>query len=188
MMMNGACGQIDVLALLLVALLAVRRWARRACRRCGTIDRRKWGFCPRCGWPRCGGEGPVAEAATTETVTVAPLTGGPIPVLPTELLRRGWCREPALDEAGGEVSPTSAMAVAWSISGACDRAFEPHSAAWRAWRQGLEDSLRERYGGVSACVWNQHPSRRRATVLAVAEEVKRRIGLARGRPKGSSDR
>jgi len=55
----------------------------------------------------------------------------------------------------------------------------------------LEDILAERYGGVSPHTWNRHPSRRRATVLAVAEEVERRANLARdggrGAPKGDSD-
>jgi hypothetical protein len=193
-MMNGGCGQLDVLMLLVAALLVVaaatRRRALCVCRRCGTVDqgKRKWRFCARCGSPRSGSDGPVAAPPKTITATVPPLTGEQIPILPSELLRRAWCREPALDDAGCEVSPTSATAVAWSIWGACDRAFEPHSRLWRAWRQELENILRSQYGGVSAHVWNRHPSRRRETVLAVAASIEQRIGISRdggrGAPRG----
>lgn len=183
-MMDGACGQIDVLALLLAALLAVaafvRDLARRSCRRCGAIDRRAWSYCPRCGSPR--GESAKAGATPpgTKAVTAPPLSGGLIPVLPSELLRRrGWCREAALDASGDEVFPTDESAAKWSIWGACDKAFEPHTRLWRVWRKGLDDILAERYGGVSPHVWNRHPARRYATVVAVAEEVERRIGIAR---------
>jgi hypothetical protein len=192
-MMDGACGRIDVLVLLLAAVRAVaafvRRLARPACGRCGVTDRRAWRFCPRCGSPRGDGHGIAAAPAKTRAMTTPLATNEPIPALPSELLRRGWRRgEEALSDSGYEVAPTSPAAVAWSVTGACDRAFEPHSAPWRAWRQELETILRERYGGVSARTWNRHPSRRRATVLAVAEEIERRIGISRdgGRaaPKG----
>lgn len=194
-MPDGLWGQLSILVPLLAALLAVAaavwRSEWRACRRCGAADHRAWRFCPNCGLPRGDGHETVATLAGTKTVTAPLLAGGLVPILPSDLLRRGWCREEALSDSGYEVSPTSPAAVAWSISGACDRAFEPHTRPWRAWRKGLEDILRERYGGVSARLWNRHPARRRATVLAIAEEVERRAGLARdggrGAPKGASD-
>lgn len=194
-MPDGLWRQLSILAPLLAALLAVAtavwRLARRACQRCGAVDHRAWRFCPKCGWPRGGGGGSGAAPPGTKLATVPLLTSGLMLVRPSELLRRGWCREEAVSDSGYEVSPTSPAAVAWSVTGACDRAFEPHSAPWRAWRQGLETILRERYGGVSPHTWNRHPARRRATVLAVAEEVERRAGLARdggsGALKGASD-
>ena len=166
----------------LLAVAAVVRRSLRACRRCGAVDRhrRAWVCCPRCGSPRGDGDKARAKPPGTIAVMAPPLAGGPIPVLPSELLRRrGWCREAALDASGYEVFPTDETAAKWSIWGACDKAFEPHTRLWRAWRKGLDDILAERYGGASPHVWNRHPARRYATIVAVAEEVERRIGLAR---------
>jgi len=104
-MPDGLCGQLDALLCLPVALLAVaaavRRSRRRVCRMCRAAtdrDRRAWLFCARCGVPRGGGDKTGAKPPGTKAVTAPPLSGGPIPVLPSELLRRrGWCREAALD-------------------------------------------------------------------------------------------
>lgn len=123
-----------------VAVLAAVAAARRVCRRCGAVDRRGWVFCPRCGSPR------RESAKAAKAGAAPPLTGGPIPVLPSELLRRGWCREAALDDCGDEVLPTDGTAAKWSIWGACDKAFEPHSHLWRAFRKHLDDILSERSG------------------------------------------
>ena len=186
-MPDGLCGQLDALLCLPVALLAVaavvRRSRRRVCRMCRATtdrDRRAWRFCRSCGAPRNESDKAGANPPGTKAVTAPPLAGGPILVLPSELLRRrGWCREAALDASGYEVFPTDETAAKWSVWGACDKAFEPHTRLWRAWRKGLDDILAERYGGASPHVWNRHPARRYATVVAVAEEVERRIGIAR---------
>ena len=166
-----------------VALLAVAaaRWlTRRVCWRCGAIDRRAWAYCHRCGLPRGGGDEAGATPPGTRTATIPPVTTDePIHILPSELLRRGWCREPALNDRGCEVDPGAETAVAWSVWGACDRAFEAHSRLWRAYRKGLDGVMAERYGGVSARVWNRHRARRKRSVVEVAQEVERRIGIAR---------
>ncbi len=106
------------------------------------------------------------------------LDGEPLPVVPSQLLQKGWCRpEEAIDAGGCEVLASDESSVAWSMLGACDRAFEPHSAPWRAFRQGLSDILAQRYGGVSPGEWNDHPSRKHGTVVDVAREIERRAGL-----------
>jgi len=186
-MPDSACGPLDALLILLVALLAVaavvRRWSR-ACRRCGAVDghRRAWAHCPRCGTPRHGGHKAGAKPPGTKTATIPVMTTDePIPVLPSELLRRGWRRdEAALDDCGHEVAPNDERAVAWSLLGACDSVWEPHSARWRAWRKALDEIMAERYGGVSPRVWARHPARRHQSVVALAQEVERRMGLASG--------
>lgn len=183
-MPDGVCGPLDALLILLVALLAVaaavRRSRRRVCRMCkAATDRRAWRFCRSCGAPRNESDKAGAKPPGAKTVAVSPLTGERLATLPSQLLRRGWRRdEEALDDCGHEVAANDERAVAWSLLGACDRAFEPHSRPWRAWRQGLDDILRERCGGVSARVWARHPARRHQSVVALAQEVERRMGLA----------
>jgi len=182
-MPDSACGPLDASLILLVALLAVvgaRGLARRACRKCGAfVDRRAWRFCAKCGSPRGESDRAGAPPSGTKVVAAPPLSGGPIPVLPSELLRRGWCREAALDDCGYEVFPTDGTAAKWSIWGACDMAFEPHSHLWRAFRKHLDDILSEQFGAVSVYEFNSHPARHHATVLAVASEAERRAGMAR---------
>jgi len=181
-MPDSACGPLDALLILLVvAVVGARGLARRACRKCGASfdSRRACQFCARCGAPRGGGKA-GATPPGTKAITAPPLSGGLIPVLPSELLRRrGWCREAALDASGDEVFPTDESAAKWSIWGACDKAFEPHSHLWRAFRKHLDDILSERFGAVSVYEFNSHPARHYATVLAVASEAERRAGIAR---------
>jgi len=181
-MPDSACGPLDALLILLVALLAVvraRRLARRrACRKCGAFDsRRAWQFCARCGAPRGGGEA-GATPPGTKAATAPPLAGGPI-ALPSDFLRRGWSREPALNDCGCEVDPCAETAVAWSILGACDRAFSAYSAPWRAWRKALGEIMAEQFGGVSAVRWARHRTRRHHSVVELAQAVETRAGLAR---------
>lgn len=185
-MPDGLCAQLDALLCLPVALLAVAAVVRRslrACRNCGAVDchRRAWVFCPRCGSPRGETYKDRAPPPGTKTATI-PLvtTDEPIPVLPSDLLRRGWRRdEAALDDCGHEVAPNDEHAVAWSLLGACDSAWEPHSARWRAWRKALDEIMAERYGGVSPRVWARHPARRHQIVVELAQEIERRLGIAR---------
>jgi len=182
-MLDGPVDQhVAVGVLMLTALLALVAVVRRlagctARRRGGAVEDRAWDYCPVCGWPRRSDAGPVAAPAETGGATTHPLEGEQIAVLPSVLLRRGWCREAALDAEGHEVLPSDERSVAWSIWGACDRAFEPHSSPWLAFLKHLKGILSERYGGVSAREWNRHPSRRHEIVVAVAEEIEQRMGF-----------
>lgn len=181
-MPDNACGPLDAVLILLVALLAVvraRRLARRrVCRMCrATTDRRAWLFCRNCGSPRNESDKAGATPPGTKVVTAPPLAGGPI-ALPSDFLRRGWSREPALNDCGCEVDPCAETAVAWSILGACDRAFPAYSAPWRAWRKSLGEIMAEQFGGVSAVRWARHRTRRHHSVVELAQAVETRAGLA----------
>ena len=127
-----------LLALFLVAgTIVVAATTVRACRRRGRLENRAWTYCPRCGTRRPDDEKDI-------TMTTA-LDGEPLPVVPSQLLQKGWCRpEDAINAQGWEVLASDESSVAWSILGACDRAFEPHSAPWRAFRRGLRDILEQR--------------------------------------------
>ena len=105
-----------VLALSLAAgTIAVAAAATRAVRRHGPLESRAWTYCPRCGTRRPDdGEGGAMASA---------LDGEPTPVVPSQLLQKGWCRpEDAIDAGGCEVLASDESSVAWSVLGACDKA------------------------------------------------------------------
>ena len=160
-----------ILALSLAAgVIVVAATTVRAVRRNTPLENRAWTYCPRCGTRRPDDGDVVAMASAPDSE--------PLPVVPSQLLQKGWCRpEDAINAQGWEVLASDESSVAWSVLGACDRAFEPHSTPWRAFRRGLGDVLARRYGGVSPGEWNDHPSREHETVVALAQEIERRAGL-----------
>lgn len=87
-------------ALCVLALIARPLMRRRSIAPLNDSEERAWSYCPRCGWPR-GGEGHMDR--TTDTYR-----------LPSALLRRGWCREPAVDADGRVVLPNHPSAVAFT--------------------------------------------------------------------------
>ena len=177
-MMNGACGQIDVLALVLAALLAVvvavRRSAPRSCPQCAATDRRAWRFCATCGWPmwpktplivRGVFAGPAAEviAPTSSKLALDPRS-------PVSRLRIGWCQgAPARDRRGRAVFARESIAVSWSLLGAFAASFDSGTPEWTAYLRRISQVL------GAPCVsarwmaeWNDNPSRTQAEVVAAA--------------------
>ncbi len=161
-----------------VAWLRIRRAA--ACRP-HTVERRVWTYCPRCGWPRPGdGSGPPPDSLARPVrgaIMVEQARTTVANPLPSALLRRGWTRHAALDAEGRIVTPCYSSATAFSIWGAGNRAFNPGGETWREWVAHLTDVLTERYGGMSVQRWNRDADRTHAEVVAVAEEIERRMGL-----------
>ena len=168
-----------LVASLLAVSLIVAVAARRLMRRCNAASRndievRPWSYCPRCGLPR-GGQDDMDQ--TTETRC-----------LPSALLRRGWCREPALDADGRIVLPGDPAAVAWSLWGAMNRSFDPGSSEWRMCFEHLDCVLRTHHGDTIGCSrmtvqrWNREPSRTKAEVVGAAMEVERLMGLTAPAP------
>jgi hypothetical protein len=164
---------------LVVSLLAVSFIvavaARRLMRRCNTASRddievRAWSYCPKCGTAR------GREVDTSQT--------GETGRLPSALLRRGWCREPALDADGRIVLPNDPAAVAWSLWGAVNRSFEAGSLEWQELFAHLDRALRTRYGDtiggrpMTVQRWNRDPSRTKTEVVGVMLDVERLMGLA----------
>jgi len=82
-----------------------------------------------------------------------------------------------MDAEGRIVTPCHSSALAYSIWGAADAAFEPDSEPWREWFRHLTDILAERYSGVSVQRWNRDVGRTHSEVVAVAEEIELRMGL-----------
>jgi hypothetical protein len=186
-MMNGACGQIDVLALVLAALLAVvvavRRSAPRSCPQCAATDRRAWRFCATCGWPmwpktplivRGVFAGPAAEVIAPASSKLAL-----DPRSPVSRLRVGWCQGAmARDSRGRAVFPRQSIAVSWSLSGAIAASLDASTPEWTAYLRSVSRIL------DAPCVsarwlaeWNDDPSRTQAEVVAAAaaaEEAGRR--------------
>ena len=134
------------------------------------VEVRAWSYCPKCGTAR-GREGDMSQTGETGR-------------LPSALLQRGWCREPALDAEGRVVLPGDPTAVAWSFWGAVNRSFQVGSLEWRAWFEHSTRVLRTRYGDtiggrpMTVQRWNRDPSRTKAEVVAVATEVERLMGSA----------
>ena len=177
-MMNGACGQIDVLALVLAALLAVvvavRRSAPRSCPQCAATDRRAWRFCATCGWPmwpktprivRGVFAGPAAEAIAPASSKLAFDPGSP-----ASRLRIGWCQgELARDCAGRAVFPRQSVAVSWSLSGAIAASLDCGTPEWTAYFKRLSRVLGAPCGSARwMAEWNDDPSRTQAEVVAAA--------------------
>jgi len=173
-MLDGLSLALSMVASAVVVAATVRWLTIRTVRRRGSLENRAWTFCPRCGTRRLDDREVVAASGEKGVTTTSTREG----ILPSAFLQKGWCRpEAALDAGGCEVLASNESSVAWSILGACDRAFEPHSAPWRAFQQELHDILAQRYGGVSPREWNDHASRTHETVVEVAREVERQAGL-----------
>lgn len=159
-----------IAALSVMALLARRMIRRRYTARRSEMEVRAWSYCPKCGWPR-GRQDAMDQSGDTRC-------------LPSELLRRGWCREPALDADGRVVFPNDPTAVAWSIWGAMSRAFDSGSFLWKTSTEHLHRVLQIRYGGtvgdrpITTLRWNRSHSTTKGEVVGVAMEVERMMGLA----------
>ncbi len=185
---EGLSTRHTVVALSLLALfttLAVVVWLSRRAAACRphAVERRAWTFCPKCGWPRPTGDSasspvpparPVRDAFVTKRATALEVNP-----LPSELLRRGWTRAAAVDAEGRIVTPCQPAAVAWSIWGALNRAYQPGSDAWQAAFRHLADIIAERAGGcsVSPQLWNRAAGRTHSEILSVSDEIQRRMGL-----------
>ena len=155
--------------LLVVAFLARRLFRRRDLASERELEVRAWSYCPKCGWPR-GVQDKLDQAIET--------------CLPSALLRRGWCREPALDADGRIVLPGDSAAVAWSLWGAGNHAFDPGSSQWQAWIEHLDTVLRTRFGDtidgrpMTVQRWNKASSRTSRSAIKIAMEVEHLMGLA----------
>ncbi len=157
----------SVAALIILAAVAWRSRRAAACRpraRAGwpKVEDRAWTFCPNCGHPR-------PEAGDALQASDSPL--------PSDLLRQGWTRSPALDRDGRVVLPSDERAVAWSLWGAGNSALEAGSPRWSAWTSAVTEILAERHGGMGIQAFNQHPSRTTGEIVALAREAEIRAGL-----------
>ena len=166
----------------LIALAAVAWWCSRRAAACRphTVERRAWRFCGRCGWPRPdSGSTPLATRPIRDAITVAGTSTADTRLLPSTLLRRGWTRAAAVDAEGRIVTPCDPTAVAWSIWGALNRAFQPGSGAWQAAFRHLADLIAEHEGGctVSPQLWNRAAGRTHSEILSVSDEIQRRLWL-----------
>ena len=176
--MMDACGQIDVLALLLVVLLlavaaAIRRSAPRACPRCGAMDRRPCRYCARCGAPRCGsprGGGDESVAEVAKAIAPASSKVALDPRSPASRLRVGWCQGAnARDCAGHAVFPRQSVAASWSLSGAIAASLDCGTPEWTAYFKRLSRVLGAPSGSARwLAEWNDDPSRTQADVVAAA--------------------
>ncbi|MFQ5415380.1 MAG: hypothetical protein ACE5E6_13065 [Phycisphaerae bacterium] len=154
-------------SLAVLVTLAAVAWSslrRAAACRPHAIERRAWTYCPQCGHPR-------PEAGDALQTPVSPL--------PSDLLRRGWTRSPALDRDGRVVFPSDerAVIVAWSLWGV-GNALEAGSPCWSAWIGAVTDILAECHGGMSVTAFNRHPGTSRSQVIEVAREAEMRAGLS----------
>jgi len=150
----------------LTTLAAVAWWCSRRAAACRphAVEHRAWTFCPQCGWPR-------PEAGDASQAPDSPL--------PSDLLRKGWTRSPALDRDGRVVLPSDERAdiVAWSLWGA-GNALDAGSPRWSAWLGAVADILTERHDGLSVTAFNRHPGTSRLQVIEVAREAESRAGLS----------
>ena len=170
--MRSALAVILIATFFVIACLA-RRWSSRRNKAPeNEIEMRAWSYCPKCGWPRGRHE------AVEQTVNT---------YLPSALLSRGWCREPALDAEGRIVLPGDCAAVAWSLWGAGNHAFDPGSFRWKMWIEHLDTVLRTRFGDtiegrpMTVQRWNKAASRTSKSVVKIAMEVEHSMGLAMSR-------
>ena len=167
--MRSALAVILIATFFVIACLA-RRWSSRRNKAPeNEIEMRAWSYCPKCGWSR-GRQETVDQRIDT--------------YLPSALLRQGWCREPALDAEGRIVLPGDSAAVAWSLWGAGNHAFDPGSLQWQAWIEHLDTVLRARFGDtiddrpMTVQRWNKASSRTRNSAINLAMEVEHLMGLA----------
>ena len=169
-MIGGLPAQQFVVVLSVLALftiLAAVAWLSFRCAaacRPHVVEHRPWTFCPKCGHPR-------PEAGDASQAPDSPL--------PSDLLRQGWTRSPALDRDGRIVFPSDERAdiVAWSLWGA-GNALTAGSPRWSMWIGAVADILAERHGRMSVAAFNRHPDTSRSQVIEVACEAERRAGLS----------
>ena len=173
--MMDACGQIDVLALLIVVLLlavaaAIRRSAPRACPRCGAMDRRPRRYCARCGLPMCGSPRGGGAESVAEAIAPASSKVAFDPRSPASRLRIGWCQGAlARDHWGRAVFPRESIAVSWSLLGAFAASFDAGTPEWTAYFKRLSRVLGAPSGSARwLAEWNDDPTRTQAEVVAAA--------------------
>ena len=97
-------------------------------------------------------------------------------LLPSELLRRGWCQGAfAMNAANQPTTWSNPKAVAWCFEGAllaATGATEITPLLTRA------SAIARRLGGFGAMVvWNDAPERTQAEVVALMEQVEKELGL-----------
>ncbi len=123
-----------------IAMAAVAWWRFRYAAACRphTVEHRAWTFCPQCGWAR-----PDTSDATR-------LPESP---LPSDMLRRGWTRSPALDRHGRLVlaSDERAVIAAWSLWRAGSSALEAGSPLSRSISSLRPAMISARDTGNSTC-------------------------------------
>lgn len=107
--------------------------------------------------------------------------------LPSELLKAGWSRDHTAETADGRsVCSDDPAAVAWNISGAVTLALGAFNDPWHKYFKELAKLLQERnldFGtgaerDALVYLWNRRTSGQKE-VIAIAEEVERRLGLVR---------
>ncbi len=168
------------MALAMVAWLLTRRAA--TCRPLA-VEHRAWTYCPVCGRPRPTDSSVTPPKPQGRPIRDAVITQVPALVndnpSPSDLLRQGWTRAAALDKDGRIVTPCNPSAVAWSIWGAVNLAYEPGGDVWKASVRHLADIITEIEGGraVSVQQWNRAVNRTHREILSVADEVQRRLGF-----------
>lgn len=105
--------------------------------------------------------------------------------LPSELLRAGWSRNyTAETKDGRSVCSDAPDAVAWSLSGAVNQTLGVFSDQWQAYFKELGKLLAARMttelrGDALVYRWNRQVATDQDAVVALAEEVEQRLGLAR---------
>ena len=151
-------------ALIVLAAVAWWRVRRAAACRPHIEEHRLWTFCPKCGHRR-------PDASYTMRL--------PDSLLPSDLLRQGWTRSPALDRDGRVVLPSDerAVIVAWSLWGAGITALDAGSPRWVAWNRSVTDILAKHHGGMSITAFNRHSGTSRTQVIELARDAERRAGL-----------
>lgn len=93
---------------------------------------------------------------------------------PSDYLKKGWCQlAPARDAEGRNVLATGNEPVAWCISEAIWKAFGPDECTRSAFHSLCEEVIDH---GYLTC-WNDQRGRTQAEVVALAEEIERRMGL-----------
>ncbi len=180
--LRGRCVVVLSILAASTALAAVAWWCSRRAAACRphAVERRAWRFCGRCGWPRPdNGSPPPATRPICDAISVAVSSTPDARVLPSDLLRLGWTRAAAVDVDGRIVTPCNPSAVAWSIWGAMNRAYEPGGDVWKASVRHLADIITESEGGrtVSVQHWNRAANRTHREILSVTDEVQRRLGF-----------
>lgn len=107
--------------------------------------------------------------------------------LPSELLRAGWsCDYTAETADGRSVCSDDPDAVAWSLSGAVNQALGAFSDPWQRYFKELGSLLASRMttelrGDALVYMWNRRVATGQDAVVALAEEVERRLGLSCGK-------
>jgi hypothetical protein len=94
---------------------------------------------------------------------------------PSDYLKRGWCQlASARDADGTPCFPGDPDAVAWCLSGAIREAILAENLPWDS---EYIDWVKAFVGGREPSYYNDKSERTQAEVVALAEEVERRMGL-----------